>query len=427
MIMKKIISITLVLAMMLAMMPLAVFAEVGTDGFVYTLSDDRTHYIVSKYNGSAAEVEIPSKFNRITVAEIGESAFSDNTRLITLTIPDTVTAIGDSAFSGCSQLTDVRLSKNLTSIERYAFSDCTSLSSVELPDSLVRIGARTFHGCTNLSKIVLHDSLVEIGYMAFAGCESLEYNMYKNCRYLGTENNPYHAIISPVSKDLGSYTIHENTKTLAGGVFQDCVNLKTVTIPDSVSFIGTDAFEYCSELREVNLNDSLKVIGDYAFSACCGLLEINIPDSVTQIGKFAFWMCERITSVEIPDSVRYVGFSAFSCGNMREVYCEAESEPAEWDEYWDNGLSDATIYWGCKIEDESPAPAPVPDIILGDIDGDENVTAADYVFAKRAVMGTYKMTEAQKIAADIDKSGEVTAADYVFVKRAVMGTYTIKG
>ena len=63
--------------------------------------------------------------------------------------------------------------------------------------------------------------------------------------------------------------------------------------------------------------------------------------------------------------------------------------------------------------------------ILGDINGDDEVNATDYILAKRAVMETYTLSETQILAADINGDGEVNATDYILLKRAVMGTYTI--
>jgi hypothetical protein len=134
------------------------------------------------------------------------------------------------------------------------------------------------------------------------------------------------------------------------------------------------------------------------------------------IGSLAFASCYNLKSVIIPASVTTVGELVFAeCFEMTDIYCEAESKPDAWSESW-NVECNATVHWGYKAE---------PELAFGDIDGDEAVTTADYVFTKRAVMGTYEMTEAQIKAADIDKDSAITTADYVFVKRAVMGTYTL--
>ncbi len=65
------------------------------------------------------------------------------------------------------------------------------------------------------------------------------------------------------------------------------------------------------------------------------------------------------------------------------------------------------------------------EILKGDINGDDSVTATDYILAKRAVMGTYALDETKSISGDVNGDDTVTATDYILLKRAVMGTYTI--
>jgi len=61
--------------------------------------------------------------------------------------------------------------------------------------------------------------------------------------------------------------------------------------------------------------------------------------------------------------------------------------------------------------------------IVGDVDKDNDVDAADYVLVKRSVLKTYELSEEQKVIADVDKDGDVDATDYVLVKRIVLGSY----
>lgn len=71
--------------------------------------------------------------------------------------------------------------------------------------------------------------------------------------------------------------------------------------------------------------------------------------------------------------------------------------------------------------DEAYAP-----LALGDIDGNGTVNSTDYLYLKRAVLGTYPLTDRQIAVADINKDGKINSTDYLYLKRAVLGTYTIK-
>lgn len=65
------------------------------------------------------------------------------------------------------------------------------------------------------------------------------------------------------------------------------------------------------------------------------------------------------------------------------------------------------------------------DIMLGDINGDREITSTDYLLCKRIQLGTYPAGEDQKKAADVNRDGKISAADYLILKRHVIGTYTI--
>lgn len=73
-----------------------------------------------------------------------------------------------------------------------------------------------------------------------------------------------------------------------------------------------------------------------------------------------------------------------------------------------------------------PASANRKDaILLGDLNGDGQRTAIDYIMLKRHVLGTYALPEASLPAADINGNGAPDALDYMLLKRALLGTYAL--
>ena len=66
------------------------------------------------------------------------------------------------------------------------------------------------------------------------------------------------------------------------------------------------------------------------------------------------------------------------------------------------------------------------ELTLGDIDGDGEIGAVDYVMVKRSVLGTYTLSASQIQSADVNKDGSIDAIDYAMIKRHVLGTYTIQ-
>lgn len=140
--------------------------------FDFTL--DNTAAIVTnyKYNGAAADVTIPSRYQGKPVTTIGHAAFF-NSAVTSVTIPDSVTSISDDAFINCPQLTNISIPNSVTYIGFSAFSSCTSLKSITLPSSLSFISGALFLGCSQLTTIHIPVSVTSIGNNAFADCPSL--------------------------------------------------------------------------------------------------------------------------------------------------------------------------------------------------------------------------------------------------------------
>ena len=170
--------------------------------FDFAFTPDNTAVIV-RYNGTAADVTIPSRYKGKPVTMIDHAAFF-NSVVTSVTIPDSVTSIGDNAFGFCSQLTNISIPNSVTYIGFSAFAHCTSLKSITLPSSLSSISEALFSGCSQLTTIQIPDSVPSIQSYAFYHCRNLE------------------TIRIPVSVTfIGSYA------------FDDCPNLMTVTYPGS--------------------------------------------------------------------------------------------------------------------------------------------------------------------------------------------------
>ena len=319
----------------------------ATEGIIYDKSGDGTYAIALAYNGTAKKIRIADTYQGLPVKAIYDNAFYNNDTITSVIIPDSVTTIGVAAFYDCGSLTSLVIGDSVTTIGNWAFSCCysltslvignsvttigdyafqecditslvipdsvttigdwvfsycDSLTSVVIGDSVTTIGNYAFQECYNLTSLAIPDSVTDIGLGAFSGCYELQFNEYENCKYLGSADNPYFALIEVTTKNLSSYTIHEDTKIIAGSAFQSCTRLTSVVIPDSVTTIGDWAFSYCDSLTSIVIPDSVTNIGAYAFYDCGSLTSIVIGDSVTTIGNSAFECCYSLTDVYYRDS-----------------------------------------------------------------------------------------------------------------------------
>ena len=372
--MKRILSGILAFLLVLSLVPaVPLNAQAAISGYyTYTISNGEVT-ITDCDTSISGDISIPSTLEGYPVTAIGGSAFESCSSLTSITIPDGVTSIGMYAFSGCTGLTSITIPDSVTSIGSYAFINCTSLNSIAIPDGVTTILSGTFFECRSLASVELPDSVarvspdafafctsltgntynnalyigskdnpytilikaaskditscnihpdtLSISNYAFSGCESLTYNTYDNAIYLGSDTNPYAALITVTSDQITSCNIHPDTKFIYYRAFGDCSKLTSIVIPNSVTEIGCRAFSNCTGLSSVTMPDSLNVLGSGAYTNCTSLNSIAIPDGVTTISGSTFSNCTSMRSVTVPKSVKIIENNAFlNCPKIGAVY-----------------------------------------------------------------------------------------------------------
>ena len=134
---KKLTSVILAAVMMLGILtiaPLTVSAATYGD-FEYTLNEGYT-CTITKYNGSAANVTIPSTIYGNKVCKIGAGAFYDCSSLEKIVIPDSVKEICWSPMYGCFQkcnnLKEIYIGSGFEKslFDMYTLSGCNSLEKI---------------------------------------------------------------------------------------------------------------------------------------------------------------------------------------------------------------------------------------------------------------------------------------------------------
>ena len=179
------------------------------------------------------------------------------TRLKTVTIPNSVTEIGWSAFDGCTALTSVTIPNSVTKIGSGAFEGCTGLTSVTIPNSVTKIGGSAFEDTPWYNN--QPDGVVYIGKVAYK---------FKGEMGSGTAIN-----------------IKKGTVSISDWAFEGCTGLTSVTIPNSVTTIGSSAFRGCTGLTSVTIGNSVTEIGVSAFYGCTGLKTVYSLNPVPPVIK----------------------------------------------------------------------------------------------------------------------------------------------
>ena len=225
---------------------------------------------------------------------IGTFAFTYNTLLKEVTVPDSVRRIKGGAFCYCSNLEYVHLSSHS---KLHKIDDPYGEMGM-YPDDLWYNGS--FLHCKKLKELHLPDSLKTIdNWDTFIGCQSL--TLYLSSRFTqfqktGTQIACVSAIhVSPKNKKLSSkdgVLYDKHMKTLLN--YPEYKTDQTFSVPKSVRRIRESAFRANEHIQNVFFPKKLKQIGERVFSGCKKLTNVTIPGKHTKIGRSAFIFCRNV-------------------------------------------------------------------------------------------------------------------------------------
>ena len=280
------------------------------------------------------------------ITAIGDGAFSHNTKLSSVNLPN-VTTVGDYGFGSSERLTSITLG-DLTSIGEYGFFE-TSITVLPEFTKDTKIGKYAF-AFTDITEVTIPDDMT-VAEGVFSQCRSLvtvtigknvtlekfAFNMDKdeafNVVKYEEDGNKYFKY--EFSSALQNLTIGENAK-IGENAFAGHASLVTVTLGDGAD-IGKMAFYNCTALAQIDLSKAT-VIADYAFSGdvyyiCLDssmtvaavskegtyiytyhapALESIKLDSAASIGEYAFAYCRNMTSASFNEQITEIPQYAFA-------------------------------------------------------------------------------------------------------------------
>lgn len=309
--MKKtfiIILAAFIICSMVSIFPTTTVNAATSGDFTYTING-YTATITGYNSNTTGAVSIPNKLDNYLVTAISNNAFSNKSKITSVTMPDTVTSIGYLAFSDCTNLESITLSNNLVSLGAQAFNGCSSLKKVIIPQNTTYLGRGAFYRCNSLEEISI----------PFVGAESGEYTKLSDL-FIVYPNSLKKVIVTGGS-------------SIATEAFADCKTLESVVLPSTLTSIGKTPFAKCEKLSSISVNKnntkfhskgnciietatktlvqgcnnsvipddgSVKTIDSNAFKQLTGLKKIVIPNSVTRIEEYAFYQCNSLEEMTIP-------------------------------------------------------------------------------------------------------------------------------
>ena len=423
---------------------------------VTSLGDSAFYYCIG-----LTSITIPD-----SVISIETYAFVFCFNLASVTIPDSVTNIGEGAFYRCKNLTSFTISDSVTSIGGSVLSECSSLKSIKvasgnatydsrdncnaiiktetneliagckntvIPDSVTSIGQDAFRFCTGLKSIKIPVSITNISNHAFYGCSWLkdvyytgtvdQWNKinignYNSC--LTNANIHYNFSGSIAASGAGPADIHDESKTAANIVadvntdadtsapVED--NYETESSEDILAVTGADSGENDTFTRAHLAPDTeavLIILRGYEDTAQFNAESLLYIDQGT-VGADGSIQFDAATEFGDTAWVAYIfGECWHEAGNW-----EISREPSD----SEIGLRVKTCNHCGEVLEAEDIPA-LRSMLLGDVDGDGEVTIVDATFIQRKLANIEIPFVLNETVADTDEDGDVTIVDVTFIQR----------
>ena len=290
---KRLLSAALVLCLLLALLPMAAFADddvqTGTcgDGLTWTLDAAGTLTVTGSGVISANAFAFNSKIVRAEIGAgvtgIGLGAFFKCANLEAVTLPAGLTTLGTAAFAYCEKLASVTLPGSLKSTGDWAFQGCTALTAVTILPGVTRIDTRAFSDCAALKEITIPASVTAIGGSAFSGCLALRTVHFGGSKeaWQAVEVGEHNTLLRLAKVDYNAVTEHhfgDWTVTTEATCTEPGVRTRTCTDPgcaetetESIPALGHDWGEWVTSIEP-----TVSTVG-YRYHVCnrdgCGYRE----------------------------------------------------------------------------------------------------------------------------------------------------------
>ena len=219
-------------------------------------------------------------------------------------------------------------------IDDYAFGGNGGLTGITVPDGVTALADYLFSNLGGLEAVYLPASLRQIGTGALPDYGALQRVEVAqgNQRYRSMDGVLFEGselIHYPPSHGL-SYDIPAGTTGIRQGAFSNNKMLETVSIPRSVTEIGEETFFSCTALARVSLPITLAQIGRSAFANCISLSGITLPPGLAVLGEGAFFNCPSLAQIRIPDGIKELGRSTFGGHSPGFVLYAAKGSAGYW-------------------------------------------------------------------------------------------------
>ncbi len=138
------------------------------------------HVNISGGTINAEEPKFPAEINGKKITNVDRGAFTRNSKIKKLVIPNGYKTIKYCGFFRNDNLEEIIIPSTMRRIEVSAFSNCKKLKKLTLYEGLYFIGKRAFASCDSLEKVTLPYSVNEMDGNIFEGIRSIEVSVYRD-------------------------------------------------------------------------------------------------------------------------------------------------------------------------------------------------------------------------------------------------------
>ena len=273
--------------------------EVVADGITYRI--DENGAMVAAAETSLTEANIPSAVefegNQYAVTKINDKAFSDNTNLTAVTLPESVVTLGSDAFSGCQSLKTIKIPSKVTAIPDRCFVSCSSLENVTIPEGVTTVGLYAFSNC-RFKTLTLPSTITKIDDGVFSHNNNLRTITCNAVTppMLG-DNVFYYSATSSVKvplQSIAAYRQADGWKNISEYyVYEVISDGVTYRIDDKAAYVRAvdkTVSEIClaENVAFEGAQYPLYKIADNAFAGNGSITLVTVPATVETIGSNAF-------------------------------------------------------------------------------------------------------------------------------------------
>ncbi|MDE6060641.1 MAG: leucine-rich repeat protein, partial [Clostridia bacterium] len=250
----------------------------------------------------SGEVVIP---NNLNVMYLDDECFQNDKTITKVVLPTTLTEIPENAFRGCTNLKEVVIPGKCTIIKTSAFEDCTALETVRLGqfvDSEHNSIGDNYYG-----------TLTVAGYV-FKNCKNLKTITMYGGTYGETEGEEKYKPIDSMRR----------LTTLHTGAFENCTSLTYMDLTE-VRIVGEGVFRGCTNLKTV-ATSAATAIGKYMFDGCTSLVGTdngNLGEYFDfkgeSVAQYAFNGCTALENVKFSGNLRTINVGAFKGTSIKKL------------------------------------------------------------------------------------------------------------